>query len=129
VRTFRADRIADAAVGEPVAPPEPGFDPVDHVVRMLASLPWAWEVEVHLDAPVEEIAARVPATLAELRPEGTGTRLEVHADSLEWAAGFVAGLGADFEVIRPDELREHLAQLAERLLAGSQRTSRSRLAR
>lgn len=128
VRTFRADRIADAAVGEPVAPPEPGFDPVDHVVRMLASLPWAWEVEVHLDAPVEEIAARVPATLAELRPEGTGTRLEVRADSLDWAAGFVAGLGADFEVVRPDELREHLAELAERLLAGSQRTSGSRLA-
>jgi predicted DNA-binding transcriptional regulator YafY len=128
VRTFRADRIADAAVGEPVAPPEPGFDPVDHVVRMLASLPWAWQVEVHLDAPVEEIAARVPATLAELRPEGMGTRLEIHADSLEWAAGFVAGLGADFEVVRPDELREHLAELAERLLAGSQRTSGSRLA-
>jgi predicted DNA-binding transcriptional regulator YafY len=128
VRTFRADRIADAAVGEPVAPPEPGFDPVDHVVRMLASLPWAWEVEVHLHAPVEEIAARVPATLAELRPEGTGTRLEVRADSLDWAAGFVAGLGADFEVVRPDELREHLAELAERLLAGSQRTSGSRLA-
>ncbi len=128
VRTFRADRIADAAVGEPVAPPEPGFDPVDHVVRMLASLPWAWQDEVHLDAPVEEIAARVPATLAELRPEGTGTRLEVRADSLDWAAGFVAGLGADFEVVRPDELREHLAELAERLLAGSQRTSGSRLA-
>jgi len=126
-RTFRADRIAHAEIGEPVAPPEPGFDPVDHVVRMLASLPWAWEIEVRLEAPVEEIASRVPATLAELAAAGAGTRLTVRADSLEWAAGFVAGLGADFEVVRPDELREHLARLAARLDAAAQ-PSRSRRA-
>ncbi|HSB38973.1 MAG TPA: YafY family protein [Gaiellaceae bacterium] len=119
LRTFRADRIAAAEIGEPAAPPEPGFDPVEHVVRMLARLPWGWEVEVRLDAPVEEIAARIPATLAELTPEGQGTRLELRADSLEWAAGVLAGLGADFEVVRPDELRGHLAQLATRLLAGA----------
>ena len=119
LRTFRADRIAAAEIGEPAAPPEPGFDPVEHVVRMLARLPWGWEVEVRLDAPVEEIAARIPATLAELTPEGRGTRLELRADSLEWAAGVLAGLGADFEVVRPDELRGHLAQLATRLLAGA----------
>jgi predicted DNA-binding transcriptional regulator YafY len=128
VRTFRADRIADAAIGEPAEPPEPGFDPVDHVVRMLASLPWAWEVEVLLDAPVEAIAARIPATLAELEPHDGRTRLTLRSDSLEWAAGVLAGLGAAFEVVRPDELREHLAALAARLLAGSQPASRSRRA-
>jgi predicted DNA-binding transcriptional regulator YafY len=41
------------------------------------------------------------------------------ADSLDWAAGVIAGLGADFRVVRPDELREHLAQLATRLTAGA----------
>jgi predicted DNA-binding transcriptional regulator YafY len=128
VRTFRADRIAGAMIGEPAEPPEPGFDPVDHVVRMLASLPWAWEVEVLLDAPVEAIAARIPATLAELEPDDGCTRLTLRSDSLEWAAGVLAGLGADFEVVRPDELQEHLAQLAARLLAGSQPASRSRRA-
>ena len=128
VRTFRADRIAGAAIGEPAEPPEPDFDPVDHVVRMLASLPWAWEVEVLLDAPVEAIAARIPATLAELEHDDGRTRLTLRSDSLEWAAGVLAGLGADFEVVRPDELREHLAQLAARLLAGSQPASRSRRA-
>jgi predicted DNA-binding transcriptional regulator YafY len=64
LRTFRADRITQAAIGEPAAPPEPSFDPIAHVVRMLARLPSAWEVEVHLDAPMREVAARVPATLA-----------------------------------------------------------------
>jgi len=120
LRTFRADRIADAEIGEPVAPPDPGFDPVEHVLKMLARLPWGWEIEVLLDAPVEEIAARIPATLGELTQDRTGARLRLRADSLEWAAGMIAGLGAEFEVVRPEELREHLAGLATRLEAAAQ---------
>jgi predicted DNA-binding transcriptional regulator YafY len=119
LRTFRADRITRATIGGPAEPPEPGFDPAAHVVEMLARLPWAWEIEVRLDGPVGEIAARVPATLAELEVEGTGTRLKMRADSLDWVAGVLAGLGADFQVIRPDELREHLERLASRLRAGA----------
>jgi predicted DNA-binding transcriptional regulator YafY len=115
LRTFRADRIGRAAIGEPVAPPEPGFDPAAHVIRMLARLPYEWRVEVVVDAPLEELRRRVPATLGELAEEGQGTRLELGADSLEWAAGFLAGLGADFRVVRPDELRAQLRGLAERL--------------
>lgn len=121
LRTFRADRITRAALGEPAVPPEPGFDPVAHVVQMFARLPLAWEIEVHLDAPVDDIAARVPATLAEISADETGTRLQMRADSLDWVAGVLAGLGADFQVIRPDELRESLAKLASRLAAGSER--------
>jgi predicted DNA-binding transcriptional regulator YafY len=120
LRTFRADRIDGAAIGEPVAPPEPGFDPVAHVVEMLARGPWGWEVEVRLDAPLDELAPRVPPTLAELSPDGAGTRLELRAESLDWAAGFLAGLGFDFEVVHPDELREPLARLADRLTRSAQ---------
>jgi len=115
LRTFRADRITSATIGAPAEPPEPGFDPVAHVVRMLARLPWAWEIEAHVDAPLEELTARVPATLAELSADGGGTRLVMRADSLAWAAGVLAGLGADFHIVRPDELRDHVAQLAARL--------------
>jgi predicted DNA-binding transcriptional regulator YafY len=119
VRTFRADRIARATIGEPAAPPDPDFDPAAHVVQTLARLPRAWEIEVELDAPVSEIAGRVPATLGELRPAGSGTRLEMRADSLDWVAGVLAGLGSDFRIIRPDELREHVADLGARLVASS----------
>jgi predicted DNA-binding transcriptional regulator YafY len=120
LRTFRADRIDGAAIGEPVAPPEPGFDPVAHVVEMLARGPWGWEVEVVVDTPIDELAPRVPPTLAELSPDGAGTRLELRAESLDWAAGFLAGLGAAFEVVRPDELREPLARLAATLTRAAQ---------
>ena len=120
LRTFRADRIDGASIGEPVEPPEPGFDPVAHVVEMLARGPWGWEIEVRLDAPLDELAARVPRTLAEVSPDGAGTRLELRAESLDWAAGFLAGLGVDFDVVRPDELREPLARLANRLAQAAQ---------
>jgi predicted DNA-binding transcriptional regulator YafY len=129
LRTFRADRIIHATIGEPAAPPEPGFDPAAYVVEMLARLPLAWEVEVRFEAPIGAIAARVPPTLAKLTADGAGTRLEVRADSLEWAAGMLAGLGADFAVIRPEELREHLARLARRLTSSSRRPARTRSAR
>ena len=42
---------------------------------------------------------RHPEGLGELTPEGSATRLQLRADSLEWAAGMIAGLGADFEVV------------------------------
>jgi predicted DNA-binding transcriptional regulator YafY len=115
LRTFRADRIGRAAVGDPAAPPAPGFDPAAHVIRMLARLPYEWRVEVVLDAPLEEIRRRVPPTLGELTEEGERTRLELGADSLEWAAGFLAGLAADFRVVRPEELGVQLRELGARL--------------
>jgi len=115
LRTFRADRIGRAKIGEPAPQREPGFDAASHVVRMLARLPYEWRIEVRFDAPVEEIRRRVSPTLAEVSGDGDGTRLELGADSLEWAAGLLAGIGADFEVISPDELRAHVGELARRL--------------
>jgi hypothetical protein len=53
LRTFRADRISSALIGDGAAPPEPGFDPAAYVVRMLARLPWAHEIEVHVDVDVK----------------------------------------------------------------------------
>jgi predicted DNA-binding transcriptional regulator YafY len=119
LRTFRADRITQAAICGPAAPPEPDFDPAAHVVQMLTRVPAAWQIEVHLDAQVDEIAGRLPPTLAELRAHGHGTRLEMRADSLDWAAGVLAGLRADFCVVRPAELKDHLMELASRLEASS----------
>jgi predicted DNA-binding transcriptional regulator YafY len=121
LRTFRADRITSATVGGPAAAPEPGFDPAAYIVQMLARVPAAWEIEVHLDAPIDEVATRLPPTLAELSADGDGTRLEMRADSLDWAAGVLASLGADLHVVRPEELKGHLAQLARKLSASATR--------
>lgn len=119
LRTFRADRIRGATLGGPAEPPPEGFDPAEHVIRMLARIPWAWEVVVHVEASRETLAQRLPATLAELSPDGSGTRLAMRADSLEWVAGLLAGLGAAFRVIEPAELRPHLLRLADELAASA----------
>ena len=62
-----ARRSMDAAA----LPPPADFDPVEHVTRSLASVPWKWEVEVLLDLPVDEAARRIPPTLAEIVDDPT----------------------------------------------------------
>src|SRR5205814_9847976 len=64
LRTFRVDRMSRVSTGErPGREPPDGFDPVAHVSRSLARVPWPWEVEVLLDLPVERAARRLPGTL------------------------------------------------------------------
>ena len=41
----------------------------------------------------------------------------MRADSLDWVAGMLAGLGCDFTIHAPDELRASVHALAERLAA------------
>lgn len=117
LRTFRVDRVDDPRLtDEPaIAPPE-AFDPVAHVRRSLARVPWPWEVEVLLDLPPDEAARRLPSTLAELAPDVSGgTVLRMRVSSLDWTAGVLAGLGCRFTISRPDELRGSVASLAEQL--------------
>ncbi|HSK15242.1 MAG TPA: YafY family protein [Gaiellaceae bacterium] len=118
LRTFRVDRMREIAVSdEPSAPPPDGFDPVAHVSRSLARVPWRWEVEVLLHVPLAEAAGRLPATLAELVEDEGTTLLRMRVGSLDWAAGVLAGLGCGFTVRRPDELRASVRALADRLAA------------
>jgi len=115
LRTFRADRIGRAAIGEPARPHDPDFDAAAHVVHMLARLPYEWRVEVRVDAPFEELQRRVSPAVGEVTADGDGARLELGADSLEWAARYLAGMGAEFTVVSPGELRAHVGELAARL--------------
>ncbi len=116
LRTFRVDRMlaprleASAAL----APPD-GFDPVAYVTRSLASVPWAWTVEVELDLPPDRAAERIPATLGELVVENEATVLRMHVESLDWMASVLAGLGCGFTIRHPDELRASVRELAARL--------------
>jgi predicted DNA-binding transcriptional regulator YafY len=77
-------------------------------------------VEVRLAAPLERVRERIPATLAELTPAGAdATLLRMRADSLRWVAEVLAGVGCAFVVQEPPELRTHVRELAEMLLASA----------
>ena len=74
-----------------------------------------------LDLAPERAAGRLPATLAELAPEGAGTLLRMRVSSLDWTAGVLAGLGCSFTIRRPEELRQSVRALGEQLASSSDR--------
>jgi predicted DNA-binding transcriptional regulator YafY len=78
---------------------------------------WPHEVEVVLELPLEEATRRLPATLAELVETEGGTLLRMRVSSLDWMASVLAGLGCDFTIRRPDELRASVRALSDRLAA------------
>lgn len=120
LRTFRVDRMREPELDtEPAVAPPDGFDPVEHVRRSLARVPWPWEVEVLLDLPVDDARERLPSTLAELEPAGTRTLVRMRVSSLDWMARVLAGTGCRFTIRRPEELRASVRALAEQLALSS----------
>ncbi|MFB6725368.1 helix-turn-helix transcriptional regulator [Kribbella sp. NPDC056345] len=119
-RTFRLDRIASATLPKATAStaeaaPVPDVDPAGAVLHALATTPWAHEVSVRVQATVEELQRKLPPGLAVLTPLENQVRVELRAERLDWVPALLAGLDLPFVIEQPDELREHVSQLAERL--------------
>ncbi|HKB20753.1 MAG TPA: YafY family protein [Gaiellaceae bacterium] len=118
LRTFRVDRMTGITLlREPADSAPDGFDAVEQVSGSLARVPWGQEVEVVLDLSLEEARRRIPSTLATLTETDEGTLLRMQVGSLAWTASLLAGLGCSFEIYSPDELRQHVSELAARLAA------------
>ncbi|MFA1550119.1 helix-turn-helix transcriptional regulator [Actinomadura chokoriensis] len=118
-RTFRVDRIRAAEAGPATFEVPGGVDPVRDVVRSLARVPYAHEVEVVLDTTLAEARRRIPASVAALtengEEDGGGVVMTTRAERLDGMARMLAGLGFPFTVRRPAELRGHVRDLARRL--------------
>src|SRR4029079_16731613 len=71
-RTFRLDRIADTRTLPGSFEPPAGFDTAQHVLSGLATTPYRHEVKLHIQATIEQIRARLPASVATVEelPEG-----------------------------------------------------------
>jgi len=72
-------------------------------------------VSVRVQATVEVLQRRLPPGLAVLTPLENDVRVELRAERLDWVPALLAGLDLPFVIEAPDELREHVRQLAERL--------------
>ncbi|TYB42050.1 helix-turn-helix transcriptional regulator [Actinomadura chibensis] len=122
VRTFRVDRVVSAEPGDARYEVPGDADPVRDVTMSLARVPYAHEVEVLLDAGLEEARRRVPAAVATLTAEpGGGVLLTARAERLDGMARMLAGLGFGFTVRRPGELRGHVRDLARTLAEQAER--------
>jgi predicted DNA-binding transcriptional regulator YafY len=112
---FRLDRILAVAPVEASFTPPPGFDPVEHVRRTLATVPYTHEVEVLLDTTLDEARRRIPSTSIALSAAEGRVRLRTRVERLDGTAALLAGLGWRFTVVRPDGLRAEVRALARRL--------------
>jgi predicted DNA-binding transcriptional regulator YafY len=122
LRTFRLDRILELEEGsESAISPPPEFDAVDHVSKMFTRGLWRHDVEVVLQTTPEDAARRIPTAMGELTPHPGGVLLSTSAEHLRAMARNLAGMPWPFTVLHPPELRDEVAQLAQRLADGAAR--------
>jgi predicted DNA-binding transcriptional regulator YafY len=118
----RPDRLADVPRRPPDepgldrralrAPPLPAGDAAEFVAERLSVAPYRYQARVTLHAAAEAVRAQGGA----IEPIDDRTcKYRAGDDDLHWLAMRVAMLGVDFEVHEPEELREHLVVLANRL--------------
>jgi predicted DNA-binding transcriptional regulator YafY len=99
--------------------PEPlPFDMTEFVVREVARTGWAVHARLVIEAPAEEVLARINPAVGTVEPlPGGRSVLVTGGDSLEIVAVWIGMLGLDFSVEQPAELVDHLRVLAERYAA------------
>lgn len=126
-RTFRLDRMAGPlAVGAHFAPrPGPeGGDLRAFVARSVVLSPHAEQARVILHAPLAQMAARIPATAAQLSPvDEARCLMQCGAHALDALVYWLLALEVEFEVLGPPALRERLSLAGERLTRGLARGS------
>jgi predicted DNA-binding transcriptional regulator YafY len=124
-RTFRLDRIAEARTLPGSFEPPAGLDPAQRVLSGLARAPYRHQVTLRIQGTVEQIRARLPASVATVTepaleeapsPSAGGwCRVELRAERLDWLPPLLASLDLPFVIERPDELRDLVLALADRL--------------
>lgn len=117
LRVFRLDRVLAAEWCDDAATfaPPTEFDALDYVTRSLATVPRPHRVAVTLYAPLDLVRRRLPASLVTLEETADGVLLRCTTDSLPWIAALIAGVGCDFTIYEPVELRAELRELGARL--------------
>ena len=120
-RTFRVDRISEVELTGHTFEPRDAPDTQQAVLAAIAQFPYDIWAEIILDVSYEEASSEVLGSVALIEPHPRGTRLRVGADDLDWIARYLVRLGFPFEVVAPDELRDAIRALGERLVEQSQR--------
>jgi len=123
-RTFRADRITSPLITGPRFSPRdpPGGDPAAYVSRSISSAPYRYQARLRLHLPAQAAAQRLPPTVGHIQADGEhACILHTGAESPDVLAIYVAILGAEFEILDPPQLAEHILALAARLTRAARR--------
>jgi predicted DNA-binding transcriptional regulator YafY len=116
-RSFRLDRLdAPRSTGMRFSPRElPAADPVAFVRRGIESLPTAPKrIEAILHAPADTVRPKVGQWASIEDIDAARCRITMTADNLDWPALGLGSIGAEFEIVSPPEMVEHLREWAAR---------------
>ncbi len=113
-RVFRLDRIQQAQVLPETFEKVQDFDYENFMrEKYIAS---GIEIEVEFQADMETVQQKISTLYGTLTPTATGVLLMERYDDLEGMARYLMALNLPFVVHRPQELREALFQLGERMI-------------
>ncbi|MEV0528677.1 YafY family protein [Streptomyces sp. NPDC050439] len=128
-RTFRLDRVTDVRTLPGSFAPPAGLDPAEHVLTTLATAPYRHAVTLRVQGTAEHIHTRLPPSVALVEelaahktpnssdpPDEPWVRVEMRVDRLDWLPAVLASLDRPFVIERPEELRDLVEALAERLV-------------
>lgn len=116
-RTFRVDRVRRIDLLPQRFEPPANFDVQDAITRAIALTRPGWDIEIVVDAAVEDVAHYIvpPTALLEPRLDGR-TRLYCTTDNLDWFAWRISELPYPMTIVHPELLRTKLNELGQRLL-------------
>ncbi len=119
-RTFRLDRVGEAVgTGHGVRLVDPP-DAASFVHRAITTAPYPYEARVLIHAPITEVERVVPAGVGMLESVAADvTRFTAGADNLDYLVVEIGRTGFEFTVESPPELRDRIAAVGRRLLAGA----------
>ena len=118
-RVLRVDRIAAIEALPEVFTPPPDLDALRTLEEHL-SRGWDYQVDVLVDASVEETSRSLPRSMGVLEPDGAGrTRIRATTSNPDWYARRLAALPAAFHVLGSAELQQAVAALGQQLLQAS----------
>jgi predicted DNA-binding transcriptional regulator YafY len=134
-RTFRLDRVADARTLPGSFEPPAGLDPAQRILSGFAAAPYRHHVILRVQGTAEQIRTVFPASVAtvadappapgEDQQTGRWLRVELRAERLDWLPRLLASLDLPFSIEQPDDLRDLVAALADRLSASARRVPRA----
>ena len=115
-RTFRLDRLSDPRGTGAHFPPRvlPTSDAAQFVRDGIDTMAARHDVEVIVHAPAADVRERIGrwGTVEEL--DGDRCLLRMTAESLDWPVMALGATGAEFEVVSPPALLDHLRERADR---------------
>jgi predicted DNA-binding transcriptional regulator YafY len=115
LRTFRLDRITGLeALSNTFERPQ-NFDPLDHVLKSLASMQGdKGQVIVRMDTTLEQAQQSISAIFGTVEQSDDGVIFRRGSSQLEWVAHWLLTLDFPVHVIQPPELRTIIQNFATR---------------